>query len=85
MRPIWSVLYRLQVALKAAFEVARLVFVDDVFLSQPINHGSHYWQLSLQFLSIRGGTVLPKGIPHRFVVVAVAEALGLVAADALEG
>ena len=71
--------------LKAAFEVARLVLVDDVLLRQSIDHGSHLGQLVLELLGVRRGAVLPQCVPHGLVVIPVAETLGLIGADALEG
>lgn len=68
-----------------AFEVACFVLVDDVLLGQAVNHRRHFRQLRFELLGVRGGTVLAKGIPHRFVVITVAETLRLIGADALEG
>ena len=74
-----------QVPNQATFEVACFVLVDDVFLGQTVNHGRHLGQLLLQLFDVRGSTVLAEGIPHGLVVVTVAEALGLVGTDPLQG
>jgi len=85
MRPRSSSLCGREVSNQAAFEVARFVLVNDVLLGQTINHGRHLGQLLLQLFGIRGSTVLAEGIPHGLVVIAVAETLGLVGSDPLEG
>ena len=85
MRPRWSTFDRGQVALQSAFEVVRLVLVNDVLLGESVNHGSHLGEVFRELLLIRGRTELPKRIAHGFVVVPVAETLGLIGTDALEG
>lgn len=85
MRPRSSSFCGCQVANQTAFEIASLVLVNDVFLGQTVNHGRHLGQLLLQLFGIRGSTELAEGIPHGLVVVTVAEALGLVGTDPLQG
>ena len=85
MWPKWSTFYSVQVADEAAFEVACFVFVNDVLLGESVNHRSHFRELIFELLGICCGAILPQSIPHCLVIIAVAETLGLVGADALEG
>jgi hypothetical protein len=85
MRPKWLTFHSVQVADEAAFEVACFVFVNDVLFGKSVNHRRHLWELVLQLFGIGCGAVFPQSIPHSFVIVAVAETLALVGADALEG
>ena len=85
MRPKWLTFYSVQVADEAAFEVACFVFVNDVLLGESVNQRCNLGELVFELFGIGGGAILPQSIPHCFVVIAVAETLGLVGADALEG
>jgi len=85
MRPKSLRLLRRHVPHKRTFEVARLVFVNDVLFGQAVNHRGHLWKVLSKGFFIRGGTELPQGIPHGFVVIPIAETLGLIGTDALEG
>ena len=85
MRPKSSRLLSHHVPHKRTFKVACLVFVNDVLFGQSVNHGSHLREVLSERLLIRGGAELPQGIPHGFMVIPVAETLGLIGTNALEG
>ena len=85
MRPKSSRLLSHHVSHERTFKVARFVFVDDILLGQPVNHGGHLREVLSKRLLVCGGTELPQGIPHGFVVIPVAETLGLIGTNALEG
>ena len=85
MRPKSSRLLSHDVPHERTFEIARFVFVNDVLFGQAVNHRSHLREVLSECLCIRGGSELPQGIPHGFVVIPVAETLGLVGTDTLEG
>ena len=85
MWPKWSTFYSVQVADEAAFEVACFVFVNDVLLGESVDQRRHFWKLIFELLGIGYSAILPQSIPHCLMIIAVAETLGLVGADALEG
>lgn len=85
MRPKSLRLLSHHVPHERTFEVARFVFVNDALFGQSVNHGGHLREVLSECLFIRSGTELPQGIPHGFVVIPVAETLGLIGTDALEG
>ena len=78
MRPKSSRLLSHHVSNERAFEVARFVFVNDILFGQSVNHGGHLREVFCERLLIRGGAELSQGIPHGFMVIPVAETLGLI-------
>ena len=70
---------------QAALEVGCFVLVNDVALGKLVKHGAHQGQQGRSFLRVCGRAELADSVAGCLVLVAVAVALLLVGADALEG
>ena len=70
---------------QTALEVGGLVDVNDVVLGQFVQHGHHTGQHFSSFFPAGQGAQFAHRVAGGLMVITVAQTLGVVAADALEG
>ena len=80
-----SHLERVDELCQLALVISSFILVNDVLLSQTVQHRSHLLQQLLRGRFVGRRAQLLDGGAGRFVLVTVQHALGFIAADAFEG